>query len=635
MAIALTAAVCLGAAGQARADSLKSQQDLAKRFAPVVQLVEQKHECGPGEPYRPIDVNAILGVDTVALRAPWSGNDVVAIGPTAARLGRGLFDYHLDFPGNPLRPGCDYEMWERRLAKGRAPTLYAHVTTEPGRPGRLSLQYWFFYVFNDFANTHEGDWEMIQLNFDAATAAQAVDEHPTEVGYSQHEGAEGAAWGDEKLNVVDGTHPVVYVAAGSHANFFDSALFVGRSASEGVGCDDTRGPHIEVLPAIRTIPSAAAAADTAYPWIAFQGRWGERQPAFFNGPTGPNMKTQWTMPITWSEGWRGRSYAIPAGGVLGTNATDFFCGAVMSGSNLLRRLANNPALVVGLLIALTALVAWLASKTAWRPTAPLHLARRRSWGQTITASWRMYWRRPVLFTGIGVLTIPISIVLTLLQSAIINASSFLGLAESGEGGGDRAWLVLVTGTLFSLFGLCVVQAACARAMAELDAGHGVGVLGAYRLAFAGARPLLLALLVVVPVVTLLTLSVFLIPIAAVFAVRWALFVPCAVLEELTGLRALRRSAILVRRQWPKVLSLIVVAAVLVLVSGPVLGGLLLLATGASFSLINAVAGIVFALVMPFVGITTAYVYYDTLVRERLASTEPADELPPEVALAPG
>ena len=181
---------------------------------------------------------------------------MVAIGPTAARLGRGLFDYHLDFPGNPLRPGCDYEMWERQLAKGRAPTVYAHVATEPGLPGRLALQYWFFYVFNDFANTHEGDWEMIQLNFDAATAAQALDEHPTEVGYSQHEGAEGAAWGDEKLNVVDGTHPVVYVAAGSHANFFDSALFVGRSAAEGVGCDDTRGPHVEVLPAIRTIPTA-------------------------------------------------------------------------------------------------------------------------------------------------------------------------------------------------------------------------------------------------------------------------------------------------------------------------------------------------------------------------------------------
>ena len=47
---------------------------------------------------------------------------------------------------------------------------------------------------------------------------------PVEVGYSQHEGAERADWGDDKLELVDGTHPVVYPAAGSHANFFDESL---------------------------------------------------------------------------------------------------------------------------------------------------------------------------------------------------------------------------------------------------------------------------------------------------------------------------------------------------------------------------------------------------------------------------
>src|SRR5580765_4161481 len=115
LAIAFAAAAYLGAAGQAHADSFQAQQSLAKRFSPVVQLVEQQHECGPGEPYRPIDVNAILGVDTVALRGPWSGNSVVAVAPTAAMLGRGLFDYYLDFPGNPFRPGCGYEQWALKV----------------------------------------------------------------------------------------------------------------------------------------------------------------------------------------------------------------------------------------------------------------------------------------------------------------------------------------------------------------------------------------------------------------------------------------------------------------------------------------------------------------------------------------
>ena len=67
-------------------------------------------------------------------------------------------------------PGCDYERWSRRLAAGSEPTVYAHVATEAGDPGQLALQYWFFYAFNDFNNTHEGDWEMIQLVFDADDA---------------------------------------------------------------------------------------------------------------------------------------------------------------------------------------------------------------------------------------------------------------------------------------------------------------------------------------------------------------------------------------------------------------------------------------------------------------------------------
>ena len=58
-----------------------------------------------------------------------------------------------------------------------------------------------------------------------------------------------------------------------------------------MGCDDTLGPHVELRPKVKTIPSEAAAARTAFPWIEFEGRWGELQPAFFNGPTGPNMKS--------------------------------------------------------------------------------------------------------------------------------------------------------------------------------------------------------------------------------------------------------------------------------------------------------------------------------------------------------
>ena len=368
------------------------EEDLAAKYAPVVRLVDQPEECGPGEPYIPTDVDVLFDEPTVALRGPWNRTDLVKIAPAATDLVN-RYEYHLDFPGDPLNAGCDYERWARRLTAGTPPTIYAHVATDPGYPGKLSLQYWFFYPFNDFNNTHEGDWEMTQLVFDAADAAEALTTDPTEVGYSSHEGAERAAWGDEKLEIVDGTHPVVYPAAGSHANKFTAALYLGSSADAGVGCDNTVGPHRELRPVVKTIPSDPAAAKTAFPWISFEGRWGELQAAFFNGPTGPNMKDQWTHPIEWSQDWRDQGYAVPAGGVFGTGATDLFCGGVAKGSKALVLLLRNPTMTLLVIAAILGLIVFAVLRATWLPAAPLRVARRRSWGQIISASGRMYVQR--------------------------------------------------------------------------------------------------------------------------------------------------------------------------------------------------------------------------------------------------
>ncbi len=157
---------------------LRDEQALAERFAPVVRLVLQPVECGPGEPFEPTDVELLFDDEpTVALRGPWNRTDLVKVAPHATDL-VDRYEYHLDFPGDPLDPGCSYEQWSRRLTAGSDPTVYAHVATEPDAPGKLSLQYWFFYPFNDFNNTHEGDWEMIQLVFDAADARDALGQDP-------------------------------------------------------------------------------------------------------------------------------------------------------------------------------------------------------------------------------------------------------------------------------------------------------------------------------------------------------------------------------------------------------------------------------------------------------------------------
>jgi hypothetical protein len=626
--LALAALVLAPVAGANLAD----ERALAEKYAPIVRIVQQQDVCEYGEPFIPTDIDLLLDEPTVALRGPWNVTDLVEIGPSADDL-VDRFEYHLDFPGDALSPGCDYDRWAKRLTRGSEPVVYAHVVEEEGFAGQVALQYWFFYPFNDFNNTHEGDWEMIQLLFEAGDAQAALGVDPSEVGYSSHEGAERASWDDdEKLELADG-RPVVYPAAGSHANKFGAALWVGSSAEAGVGCDDTRGPHRELTPRVVTIPSDPAAAEKAYPWIGFEGRWGELQKAFFNGPTGPNLKTQWTQPITWSEDWRDRSYAVPTGGAFGTGTTDFFCSAVAKGSRALSQLLSNPLPLVIFLGTVLGLLIFATVRATWTPVAPLRIARRRSWGQIISASARMYVKRPGLFLGLGVLLIPFAVVLTFVQWLLLSALDWVG-SVSGEAAGAWAFLSVVIGTTFALLGLGLVQAATACALVEIDADRRVSAWGAYRLALRRVRPLLGAIALFVLVWVVLTTTVFLIPVAIWLAVRWCLVAPVVELDARRPFPSLRRSGELVRRRWIRVGSLVGVSAAVALIAGPLLGAILIFLTNAPLALLNVFAGLVYALAMPFVALVTGYVYFDARARLELEPVERVSELPAEIQLRP-
>jgi hypothetical protein len=472
---------------------------------------------------------------------------------------------------------------------------------------------------------------MIQLVFDANDAAEALGRDPIDVGYSAHEGATRSGWEDDTLEVVSGTRPVVYPAAGSHANKYSAALWLGSSAEAGVGCDDTQGPHRELSPRVETIPSDRAAAEAAYPWIGFEGRWGELQKAFFNGPTGPNLKTQWTQPITWSDGWSDRSYAIPAGGAFGTNTTDFFCVAVERGSLALAHLLRNPGPTLLVIAAILALAIFAAVRATWTPVAPTHIARRRSWGQVISASARMYVKRPGLFLGLGALLIPIAVVITFTQWLLLQLVDLIGTV-TGEAAGGWAFLAAIIGTTFALLGLGLLQAATACALVEIDAGRSVGALTAYRLALRRLRPLLGAIAIFVAVWIVLTATLFLIPIAIWLAIRWALVAPVVELEDHRPFRSLRRSADLVRSRWIRVGSLVGVSAAIALLLGPLLGAVLIFLTDTPLAFLNIVAGIVYAVALPFVGLVTAYVYFDARARVELEPVERPSQLPAEIQL---
>ena len=129
VAMLLGAALPMGAAAAAT-DPLT---ELATKYAPIVVARDQTEPCGDGEPYRPTPVTTVLGNPEVVLRGP-DGEQVA--GPTAADLvGKGE-GWYLDYPGNPLDPGCTYDQWFRTASDGGAAHSLRPTGHRPGAPGQ-------------------------------------------------------------------------------------------------------------------------------------------------------------------------------------------------------------------------------------------------------------------------------------------------------------------------------------------------------------------------------------------------------------------------------------------------------------------------------------------------------------------
>jgi hypothetical protein len=317
------------------------EQELADLYVPVAYVREQQRACavppGGGEPYLPLPVEMVLNNDRVLIRDGATNNEVLAVGPDAAELAAFGPTTYMDFPGDPRRPGCTYETDEHsRISElGLEPTTYAHIVLDT-EGQRLVLQYWFFWYFNDWNNTHESDWEMIQLMWDEVSGVeQALQMPPTRVGYSQHGNGELGDWGDDKIELEDGTHPRVYPAAGSHATFFSNETFLAwGERNSGFGCDVSTGPSVRTPLKAILVPHEIN-PNGKFAWLLYAGRWGERQPGAFNGPLGAGFNSRWIDPWETSDNWRPFSIIVPGSKTLGPSMTEAFCSATEAGSTLL------------------------------------------------------------------------------------------------------------------------------------------------------------------------------------------------------------------------------------------------------------------------------------------------------------
>jgi hypothetical protein len=608
LAVGLSSFLRLATAPFAAADTSPATQ-LAERYAPALMIEPQLRECGPGEAYRPADVDILFGREGVVLRN--AAGKAVKSAPTAADLfglGEG---YYLDFPGNPLRPGCGYERDYRSWNAGRKPVVYAHVAGDSEHPGKLAVQYWLYYTFNDAKNKHEGDWEMMQVDFDAPTAEEALSVGPYRVDMAQHAGGERSAWTDHRLRK-DGTHVLAFIATGSHASYFGAALYLGRSPHEGFGCDNTRGSVERVSFQTVLLPSEVPTSRSSpFAWLAFHGRWGQRLPGINNGPTGPSAKEQWTHPIEWSDGLRPGSVTVPGTTTLGPSLTNFFCDAVTQSSAALTWGLLHPLPFVLLVVLFAVWCLAATRRTTWRPRDPYPIRARRRGGQILGAAARLYAGNGRTFVALGAIFIPLSLLTGALQWVLFHLTG-LGafVALDGKRGVITVLFSLLIGSVGAAFASVITTAAVTVALAELAAGRQPTAGGAFMSAAARLRPLAAGTAIQYVVVLLLTLTIVGIPFAIYRFIRWSLFAQACILDGGPGLSSLARSSRLVRGRWWRTFVFTVIVDTIAILSGLIVGIALLLLTESSLNFIDITSSLVYTLTVPLAAIALTLYYFD-------------------------
>ena len=560
---------------------------LAERFSPIVMVRAQESPCDDiGEPYLPVPVDLVLGSPDVRLRQNAGGaqgdDPVVMIAPEAGDLAAAGPDTYLDYPGNPRNPGCTYERWARSRMDGHEPTVYARVAEAD--TGHVVVQYHLFYVFNDFNNTHESDWEMIQLLFDVPIVEQALDSEPTQVAFAQHGGGETADWDDDKLTR-EGDHVVVYAAAGSHASQYGTETYLGWGANgTGFGCDNTQDPvvRVDVTPLVLTASPEEPGSPQA--WLAWEGRWGERQPWEYNGPFGPATTGRWADPMGWQANLRDSSIYVPGTAEFGPGPTDVFCDVTEFGSLLLTRWAVEPWYVVSAVVIPLVIVGAL-----------LAVARN-----TIVAALRVYGRHLPVFAALGVLLIPIGLV----------ANGFHYLATAYPPGREVVEVMryspasdyaaaLSVGSVQHLISVLVIGPAVLVVFRMIEVGESPSLIGTLRgvrerfvlMVRALARPVAKLFLAAITVVGL--------PWAIDRAVRWGFVAQAVVMDSIDPDDAPDSSAAAVRGQWWRTAATMLVLAVIGSAPGPVLGIVLMITLEAQVDVVNALSSVIYAAVLPF------------------------------------
>ncbi|MBE0429401.1 MAG: hypothetical protein IBX61_05970 [Thermoleophilia bacterium] len=291
-------------------------RELAERYKPELRM-------GPNEIFNPKPIEMMLGMPDSYLRKWGDENFEPVLNPSKDELASDCNDpgCYMDLAGDAVACGggenscrIDHGLTWSQYAKpyfkhqSEYPnTVYARVVQRSDGAGdETAIQYWLHYPVNNFPELlHEGDWELVQVRLNG-------DLQPYRADYSQHGGGTWRNW--DKVEG-QGDRPVVYVAAGSHANYFDAGGEKGKHSiarvPSWISWDATSasgrkpGYELSLLPG-----SDSESYEQPYEWLNFPGRWGEFTDARMcieagyrqgdrDGSPGPAFQHSWRHPFTW------------------------------------------------------------------------------------------------------------------------------------------------------------------------------------------------------------------------------------------------------------------------------------------------------------------------------------------------
>jgi hypothetical protein len=149
------------------------------------------------EEFKPVAVESVEALDATLADAGDRDGEKVALD-------------HLPEAGGRINLPPDPRSYEQRMQAEYGNVGYRR-TVKGG--GLTWIQYWLWYLYNPkkvvVTGNHEGDWEFAQVGY--------AGDQPVCMTTSQHRSGGSRMWWEVELR--DG-RPAVYVALGSHANFF-------------------------------------------------------------------------------------------------------------------------------------------------------------------------------------------------------------------------------------------------------------------------------------------------------------------------------------------------------------------------------------------------------------------------------